>query len=432
MLAFAQGELGSAERAHALAHVDECESCRIVAAELARDNASGSSSEPRRPGPGDVVNGRYRLGATLGRGAMGTVFRAHDEELATDVALKMLRPGHGPRDRKAFAREVTVGRKITHRNVCRLHDAASTDDVDYITMELVDGESLAHVLAREELPRGRALVVLSEIAAGLAAAHAAGIVHRDLKPANVMIERATGRAVLTDFGFATDLDAKQSRRLVGTPAYWSPEQARGEAATKASDVYSFGVLAYRLLAHTEFSLSDRNALAHVPRDLRRAVAKCLELRPSDRFPDAAAAGAAFDQATRRRRTWAAPAIVLTAVAAVFVAARARGPLAPKAPAAEVDRAAARAPMVMAPPTATPTATAPPETTSVTADLVASAAPPSESAPPRATAATHVHPTVGRVTAAPPPAASATPTSAASAALTPPPPSSTDGDLLYRK
>lgn len=189
------------------------------------------------------------------------------------MALKLLRRDSEFGDREGFTRELRVGRKVSHANVCRLYDAGSTDHHDYITMELIAGDTLARVLEDGELPRERALELLAAIAAGLGAAHRLGIVHRDLKPANVMVERATGRAVLTDFGFATDLDAKQSRRLVGTPAYWAPEQARGEKVTPASDVYAFGVLAYRLLARREFSLSDRDALEHVPRDLRRVVAR---------------------------------------------------------------------------------------------------------------------------------------------------------------
>jgi serine/threonine-protein kinase len=156
-------------------------------------------------------------------------------------------------------------------------------------MELVEGETLAELLARESPSTEEAVAILRAVAEGLAAVHAGGIVHRDVKPANVMIERSTGRPVLMDFGFAADLDVKQSRRVVGTPSFWAPEQARGEPATPASDVYSLGLIAYRLLTGSDFSLSARDALARVPRRYRRFVAACVAPRPRDRPRDAAAA-----------------------------------------------------------------------------------------------------------------------------------------------
>src|SRR5262249_54368756 len=136
-------------------------------------------------------------------------------------------------------------------------------------------------------------------AAGLAAVHAQGIVHRDLKPANVMIVRSAGgeRPVLTDFGFATELRGDHSRRLVGTPSFWAPEQARGEAPTPASDIYSFGLLAFEWLAGREFALSDPGAPDRLPRAWRGFVGRCLEPRPSDRFADGNAAVAALKRRT---------------------------------------------------------------------------------------------------------------------------------------
>jgi serine/threonine protein kinase len=343
ILAFAMGELDGKARGKALEHVDGCESCRRLAAALARDASFQAKTTPEESedpeqeaneeiGPtsvltkGELVDGRFRLFGSLGRGAMGTVYRAHDTKLEMDVALKLLeREGSSSeRDEKAFARELKVGRRVTHPNVCRLHDAGKHDGLAYITMEIVEGETLAELLAKGPIPLERALVILDGIASGLAAVHSEGIVHRDLKPANVMIERESGRAILTDFGFAADLEAKQSRRLVGTPSFWAPEQARGEKPTPASDVFSFGVLAYRLLTNHEYSFSDADdAIMKVPRGYRAFIETCVAPRPNERYPSANAALTALRNAQRRRSPfvpWIAGAAAALSIAIVGVLA----------------------------------------------------------------------------------------------------------------
>jgi eukaryotic-like serine/threonine-protein kinase len=330
VLAFVTGELDADRRRAALEHVDECQSCRALTAALARDEDVGPADVSLTKGVAAVralatsdalLDGRFRLVSALGRGAMGTVYRAHDEQLGTDVALKLLREGtaEGGADARAFARELKVGRRVTHPNVCRLHDAGRSDGVSYITMELVDGETLAELLAREKPTIARADEILLGVASGLAAVHAQGIVHRDLKPANIMIERASGNAILTDFGFAADLDSKQSRRLVGTPSFWAPEQARGEAPTPASDVFSFGILAYRLLAGREYSMSDEKALDAVPRSHRSLIARCLEPRPTDRFVDAGSVLESLrPRSNRPRIAWMLGAAIVAVVGLVFL------------------------------------------------------------------------------------------------------------------
>src|SRR5262249_24283401 len=127
ILAFATGELGAKRRGEAMLHVDICESCRSLAAEIAREGgAAPAIAAPLNHKPGaDAIDGRFRLVGVLGRGAMGTVYRLHDEKLGTDVALKLLRSTDDEADpsARAFARELKVGRRVTHPNVCRLHDA---------------------------------------------------------------------------------------------------------------------------------------------------------------------------------------------------------------------------------------------------------------------------------------------------------------------
>jgi serine/threonine protein kinase len=424
MLSFVDGALGSERRREVLAHVDECETCQRLAAELARENDPALPSTSQLD-HGEVISGRFVLDKPLGRGAMGTVYRARDQTLGIDVALKLLRRDDARADhRRAFRRELEVGRRITHRNVCRLYDAGCTDHYDYITMELIEGDTLAHVLAKEELPRARALEILAGIAAGLGAAHELGIVHRDLKPANVMIERATQRVVLTDFGFATDLDAKQSRRLVGTPTYWAPEQARAEPATPACDVYAFGVLAYRLLTGEEFSLSDRHALDRVPRDLRKVVAKCAAPRPSDRYVDATDAGAALAAAVKGRRSW--PLLLLLAAVGLGLGLAWRfihvavtsPPIATESTTTPVAEAGRAAPSERPPASAETAASA-------SASASASAGPPAIVSPlSGATSARSVHrPSM--------PSKPSVAVSGASPSASPAPGAS-EGDLLYRK
>ncbi len=204
-------------------------------------------------------------------------------------------------------------------------------------MELIEGSSLADLLGQgggDHLEVDHVVAILSGIASGLAAVHAQGIVHRDLKPANVMIAHVTGRPVVTDFGFAADLESKQSRRLVGTPSFWAPEQARGESPTPASDVYSFGILAYRLLSHREFVLSDVEAIHAVPRKYRSFVARCLEPRPSDRYPDGGQVLLALNRASQRHPwRWVTAASAL-AVMGLAVA----GALGRTSPSTENDQA----------------------------------------------------------------------------------------------
>lgn len=416
------GTLDSRQRTRVVAHVDECEACRELAAELARENDDALPPSTSKLGTGAMISERFVVGGTLGKGAMGTVVRAHDAELGMDVALKLLKRERGGKNREAFAREVKVGRKITHPNVCRIYDAGSTAEYDYITMELVEGETLAHLVAHEEIARERALEILAGIAAGVGAAHDVGIVHRDLKPANVMIDAKTGRVVLTDFGFAMDLDSKQSRRLVGTPAYWSPEQARGESATPASDVYSFGVLAYRLLAGRELALSDPHALDFVPREWRRSVAKCVALRPGERFANARLAGQAFARgagASRAPRLVALALVSAVAVGAVVVRGLTHSPAAVRdpSPAAVVSAPAPQASAALTQSTA-PGPAAPP--------TVPSARSASSTAPSAATSLLGHHPSTNT---RPPPSASAP---AVSSARPGPAPATSDGDLLYRK
>ncbi len=289
LLQWALGTLRGTRRAALDLHVEQCSLCRATAA-VARPG-------PAAPLETTIFDGRYRLDEELGSGASSAVHRAFDQRLGIDVALKVFRGG----DAAQVAQELLLARKISHANVCRVFDTGTADGVAYLSMEYVEGETLAERFARSRPlgpgPDPDAEAILRQIIDGLGAAHAAGVIHRDLKAQNILVA-GTGRVMLTDFGLARMAGVEESRaQLVGTPATWAPEQARGEPATFASDVYSFGVVAYRLLCNKEFKVSDPKALDAVPGRYRRALRRCLVLSPDLRLPDAAAVKAAFFPAT---------------------------------------------------------------------------------------------------------------------------------------
>jgi len=201
---------------------------------------------------GEVIGERYQLLGMVGAGGMGTVYRARDIELDEEVALKMLRRevAGDPALVERFRREVKLARRISHRNVARTFDIGEHQGDKFLTMEFVDGESLATELARSgRLSLARTLDLVEAMCAGLDAAHAAGVVHRDLKPENVLIGR-DGRVVISDFGIARGLEAGDGHTLggvSGTPAYMAPEQVEGAAVDARADLYALGVILYQMV-----------------------------------------------------------------------------------------------------------------------------------------------------------------------------------------
>ncbi len=203
---------------------------------------------------GQLFADRYQVEQLLGRGGMGSVYRVHDRELDEHVALKLLEAA-SPELITRFRREVRLARRVTHRNAARTFDLGEHGGLRFLTMELVDGESLRERHRRAPPTSLTEIVdIARQIAEGLAAAHAAGVVHRDLKPANVLLERG-GRVVITDFGIARTLhvagDASlQTHGALGTPAYMAPEQLAGERVGPATDSYSLGLMLHELLTGT--------------------------------------------------------------------------------------------------------------------------------------------------------------------------------------
>ena len=265
------------------------------------------SLDTRAPPPSTEF-GRYSLRDLLGAGGMGTVYRALDTELDEIVALKILRPELTTSREmvERFRREVKLARRVTHPNVARTFDIGEHRGERYLTMELVEGESLATLLAREIPPLSRSIEIAFAICAGLNAAHAAGIVHRDLKPDNVLLENG-GRVVLTDFGIArTRVEpvlALTRGMALGTPEYMAPEQLELNTVVDArADLYALGVMLYEMVTgdrpwtgDSPFSIAaarllgpppDPRARATLPDELAEIITRCMARLPRDRFATA--------------------------------------------------------------------------------------------------------------------------------------------------
>jgi predicted ATPase/predicted negative regulator of RcsB-dependent stress response len=267
---------------------------------------------------GERLAGRYRLRGLLGRGGMGDVYEAEDEELSILVALKALRLQPGPDDgaRSALGRlksEVLVARSITHPNVCRVYDLGrhqvNGDSLWFLTMELLRGETLqARLRHRGALPAGEALALVEQMISGLAAAHRAGVLHLDFKSGNVIVARNGNpeeRVVVTDFGLSRQWLAAGgatggSADLAGTPPYMAPEQLLGGEASPASDIYALGVVLYEIATGvlpfagmTSIEGARRQLLAGTPSprtiatDLderwEAVILRCLAREPGNRF-----------------------------------------------------------------------------------------------------------------------------------------------------
>ncbi len=250
-----------------------------------------------------AISVRYEILGEAGRGGMGIVYKARDRETGETVALKVLKPeiAADPAVMERFKNELRLARRITHKNVCRLHEFNRVGDVAYITMEFVEGESLRARLRRDGSPGLRTCLDLArQIADGLQEAHRQGVVHRDLKPENVLV-LPDGWVKVMDFGIARSLDASNlTLTLVGTPAYMAPEQARGQRADHRADIYSFGLLLYEMVTGSPAFQADtpmamllqqiqeaprppQEITPALPDRLGRLILRCLEKDPNNRF-----------------------------------------------------------------------------------------------------------------------------------------------------
>ena len=223
---------------------------------------------------------------------MGAVWSARDRRLRRDVAVKLLHSwiAEDLELRRRFAREARVLAPLVHEHIVRLYDYGEDGETPFLVMELVDGANLADVARNRGLGWAEASEIALPIASALAYAHARGIVHRDLTPGNVLIESASGRVVVSDFGLARIARSATSvttqGMLLGTPEYWSPEQARGADSETATDMYALGCLLFWLLVGTDAVRGRRSARGRTsPRPRDRAVAALVR---TDAPPEAAA------------------------------------------------------------------------------------------------------------------------------------------------
>jgi eukaryotic-like serine/threonine-protein kinase len=280
------------------------------------------------------VLGHYRIAEEISRGGMGVVYRATDTRLNRDVALKVLPDDltNDPDRRRRFVQEAQAASAIEHPHVAVIYDADEADGHTFIAMELIRGEKLSDLLARQRLPVARALEIGAEVAAGLAKAHEKQIVHRDLKPANVMVTDE-GHAKIIDFGIAklietaTDPSAHTVAGhntdvgvVLGTMTYMSPEQARGDRVDHRSDIFSFGILLHEMLTgqppfQGKSGIETASAILNSPAprltglgpsvvpeasaDIQRIVDKCLAKDPNDRYQGMKDVGVDVRAARRR-------------------------------------------------------------------------------------------------------------------------------------
>jgi predicted ATPase/tRNA A-37 threonylcarbamoyl transferase component Bud32 len=248
--------------------------------------------------PGDVLEQRFEILRIIARGGMGVVAEAEDRALGTRVALKFILPSLAgdPTVRERFRREILLARRITHRNVCRIFELFSTQSdaqpVLFLTMELLEGETLSERLQRGPLAPEVALPLVQQMVDALEAAHAQGIVHRDFKSSNVLLvpDASAERVVVTDFGIARALERERGRDpdmtaegFLGTPGYMAPEQVLGAHVTPATDIYALGVVLFEMLSGELPFRGDTpmaTALARVSVPAPRLSSRCPGVDPT--------------------------------------------------------------------------------------------------------------------------------------------------------
>jgi predicted Ser/Thr protein kinase len=275
-----------------------------------------------------AVAGEYVIERELGRGGMGIVYLARDVELERPVAIKVLPPEYAvrPELRERFLREARTAGKLSHPNIVPVHRADDIGGFVFFVMAYVDGETLGQrVRGRGPLSPAEAARALREVAWALAYAHARGVVHRDVKPDNILLERETGRALVTDFGIALRSgtgDLTEEGTVMGTAQFMSPEQAAGEPLDGRSDLYSLGVVGFfALTGNLPFDgptvqsiLSKHLTQPHeplhgrpdIPVALGKAVDRCLGKTPDDRWLTGEALADAIGDATPTVHTIPAP------------------------------------------------------------------------------------------------------------------------------
>ncbi len=300
-----------------------------------------------KPDVGVALEGRYRLDRKIAVGGMGEVWVAHDIALARDVAVKVLREEFAgdPGFLERFRTEARNAARLAHPNIAQPYDYGEVEGSGFIVMELVPGEPMSDLLAREPvLPLDRLLPILAQTARALHAAHVAGVVHRDVKPGNILLG-PSGRVKITDFGVSlatNQISLTATGMVMGTAQYLSPEQALGRPATPSSDIYSLGVVAYEALAGKRPFTGDSAvdiAVAHVNRpvpplprrvdgEMATLVMRMLAKDVAERPRSAASLARTFDEMVAATPAGGIPAVGMVAGLAQESGASAVSPTTP--------------------------------------------------------------------------------------------------------
>ena len=273
--------------------------------------------------------GRYAVIEKIGSGGMAEVFRARDELLGRDVAVKVLseRLSTDSQFVERFRREAQSAANLNHPNIVSLYDYGSDEGTNFIVMEFIDGQPLSEVIADQgPLMPERAAEIAHDVATALERAHASGLVHRDIKPGNIMVTKS-GETKVTDFGIARALDADQSMTqtgmVMGTAAYLSPEQAQGNPVDARSDIYSLGCVLYEMLSggspfsgDTPLAIAYKHVREHarppsalnpdVPAALDAIAMKALAKNPDNRYSSAAEMAEDLDRFLKGQKVHATP------------------------------------------------------------------------------------------------------------------------------
>jgi len=289
-------------------NIQFCGDCGTKLVNPAAASTESSESPRQELTTGSTFAKRYKIVEELGQGGMGKVYKAIDNQLNEEVAIKLIKPeiSSDKKTIKRFSNELKLSRKIGHRNVGRMYELMQDQGAYFITMEYVSGQDLKGLIRQSgQLAVGTTVSIAKQVCEGLIEAHRLGVIHRDLKPNNIMIDKG-GNAKIMDFGIARSLSGKSMTKagaMIGTPEYMSPEQAEGEEVDRRSDIYSLGVILYEMVTgrlpfegETALSVAMKHK-GEIPKDpkeynpqisddLSSLILKCLEKEKESRYQEA--------------------------------------------------------------------------------------------------------------------------------------------------